>query len=351
MESNPKQGDMIVTYDLIIDPELRDHLESVSGMQQSMLEDALLAAGGPSDPITVWKGTKIIVDGHRRYGICERHGLPYKTREQEFADKQAVKDWMDEYQGSRRNQSGHAQALLFARRVEAVSRKLGAKHGAVHGAVKIVSEEQGVSERTVYRLKSYADAFQGLPKDIQDGLTSGRIPASQSDVCELAELPEVHQRAVVNLVLNGDFKHLGRAIRGEDAEVEESDIESVPTTDRLSEMPDTDEDLDEDEPVENLDSEPDEDEAEDFEPEEDEDEPEPDDDDDDVRSSSERAASVARPPHRPVSQVLDEVEKHLIKAAKLVDEIRRAGPARHKGLLTLFHQVSEQIEEWRTDGV
>lgn len=58
------------------------------------------------EPLTVWEneaGQSILVDGHNRYRICGKHGLPYSVRKMPFKDIEAAKIWMLENQMGRRN--------------------------------------------------------------------------------------------------------------------------------------------------------------------------------------------------------------------------------------------------------
>jgi hypothetical protein len=328
-------------YDLIIDPELRDHLEAPSSVQDGMLETDLVRCGGPMEPITVWRGKKIIVDGHRRYGICQRKKLPYRVREMDFPDVQAVKDWMDILQGSRRNQSPHAQAMLLARRAEAMRRNR--SDLSVQSSIEMVARDSGTSDRTVFRAMSYSKAIKSLPADIQALIESRALRGQQADVIALAEFDEDRVRAIVRSVMDGEFKTLRHALRGDMDDSEQRD-DIPPREDDLAEPEEFEGEFDDAyEEEENLDSEPEEtDDDEELPPEPVEEE------DDDLPPTRTDKVSV-EPTRRPVIQVLNEADKHLGKLVRLMDEIKRACPARHKGVMTLARQISELIEEWQDE--
>jgi hypothetical protein len=61
--------------------------------------------GRATDPLTVWNTPEgdVLVDGHHRYEICTRLGLPYETRRVAFSDVAAVRKWMLDHQFARRN--------------------------------------------------------------------------------------------------------------------------------------------------------------------------------------------------------------------------------------------------------
>ncbi len=85
------------------DPELRAFLPDLDRETKAMLEDSIKKAGKARQPIEIWKGKDIIVDGHNRYEICTRLGLPFTTLELDFGNKQEAKAHMLDVQISRRN--------------------------------------------------------------------------------------------------------------------------------------------------------------------------------------------------------------------------------------------------------
>lgn len=85
---------------LIIDPEFKNLIppltaEEYAGLEESILQD------GCRDALIVWN--HILIDGHNRYEICTRHGIPFDTVEMYFEDRDAVKLWMMKNQLARRN--------------------------------------------------------------------------------------------------------------------------------------------------------------------------------------------------------------------------------------------------------
>jgi hypothetical protein len=86
---------------LKIDSEFQALIPPLTEGQRADLEAALVAAGRAIDPIRHWRGT--VVDGHNRFEICERLGLPYDTQALDLPSREAVKDWMLRYQRGRRN--------------------------------------------------------------------------------------------------------------------------------------------------------------------------------------------------------------------------------------------------------
>ena len=69
--------------------------EEFKQLERNILEE------GIRDPLVTWNG--ILVDGHNRYRIAQEYDIDFTTVEKEFADMNAVKEWMVNNQLGRRN--------------------------------------------------------------------------------------------------------------------------------------------------------------------------------------------------------------------------------------------------------
>ena len=70
----------------ILDEEFRTLLpplnpEDFNQLEQSILED------GCRDFLVVWAEEKVLIDGHNRFAICKKHGLPFGIELKSFADR------------------------------------------------------------------------------------------------------------------------------------------------------------------------------------------------------------------------------------------------------------------------
>ena len=86
--------------DIRIEPELEQLLPPLSEKELGGLEADILKNGVIS-PIIVWDG--LIVDGHHRYAICQKHDLQFETKNMEFDSIDAAKYWVWTHQDNRRN--------------------------------------------------------------------------------------------------------------------------------------------------------------------------------------------------------------------------------------------------------
>lgn len=96
-------------YTLIIDPEFRDLIPPLNEEELKMLEESIIANGCES-PLIVWNG--LIVDGHNRHAICQKHGIPFAVTEKEFSSREDAMLWMLRNQLGRRNLNSYQRSDL-----------------------------------------------------------------------------------------------------------------------------------------------------------------------------------------------------------------------------------------------
>ncbi|MGI8656370.1 MAG: hypothetical protein ACR2LC_14280 [Pyrinomonadaceae bacterium] len=95
------KGDLQPDRALLIDPELRALLPLHEPYIWEQLERSLLEFGKPIAPLDVWG--KTMLDGHARYLICMKHGLPFEVTQREFDSLSAAKIFILESQLLRKN--------------------------------------------------------------------------------------------------------------------------------------------------------------------------------------------------------------------------------------------------------
>ena len=78
--------------------------EEFKQLERNILEE------GIRDPLVTWNG--ILVDGHNRYRIAQEYDIDFETVEKEFADMNAVKEWMINNQFGRRNLNNYQRSVL-----------------------------------------------------------------------------------------------------------------------------------------------------------------------------------------------------------------------------------------------
>ena len=94
---------------LKIHSELQTLLPPLTDEECKGLEADIVAHGCLS-PLVTWDG--IIVDGHNRYEICQKHGLPFETIELTFDSLDQAKLWAWQHQEHRRNMTSYQRTAL-----------------------------------------------------------------------------------------------------------------------------------------------------------------------------------------------------------------------------------------------
>lgn len=85
---------------ITIDNEFRTLIYPLTWEEFAGLE-ALCLKYGIQDSLKTWNG--ILIDGHNRYEIAQKHGLEFETKEMEFSSRDDVKIWIIDNQLDRRN--------------------------------------------------------------------------------------------------------------------------------------------------------------------------------------------------------------------------------------------------------
>lgn len=115
---------------IIIDPEFSGLIQPLSDQERAGLEQNLLEYGC-LDPLVVWSQEQILLDGHNRKEICERHGIDYQIRQVELPDRDAAKLWIIRHQLGRRNITPYQRAELALMLESVIAEK--AKENQRHG--------------------------------------------------------------------------------------------------------------------------------------------------------------------------------------------------------------------------
>jgi len=96
--------------------ELRAYIDPLTPDEHDALERSILAEGC-RDALVLWGD--ILVDGHNRYGICSKHGLPFQTvQNTRFQSMEDVHLWMIDQHLGRRSVSDFQRGVLALRKKE-----------------------------------------------------------------------------------------------------------------------------------------------------------------------------------------------------------------------------------------
>jgi len=166
---------------IIIDAEFKNLLPALSNEESAGLE-ASLVAEGCRDSLIVWEEEGILLDGHNRWGICEKHGINYEIRKISLPDRDAAMDWIDANQAARRNITPDQLRLIRGRRYNRLKKKAHGREdrtfwGAQFGPPKTydsLAEEYGVSKNTIKRDAKFAEEVENTP-ELKKAVNEGKL--------------------------------------------------------------------------------------------------------------------------------------------------------------------------------
>jgi len=189
--------------DLKIDPELRDLIPPLTDGEYASLKESI-EKDGCREPLTIWKGQNIILDGHNRYEICRDLQVPFNTIEIELPDINAAKIWMIKNQKGRRNLAESQWAMLAVKLealyAEEAKGRMGSRtdlglnlgQGEFGRSAEKAAKDMGVSHQTVSFAKQVSN--RGIP-DLVKLVESGY--ASVSSAARATSLPAKTQAKIV----------------------------------------------------------------------------------------------------------------------------------------------------------
>lgn len=203
---------------IIINPALRDYIDPLTTQEFLALERSLLREGC-RDALVLWGET--LIDGHNRYVICQKHGLPFETRQNDqFGSIEDVMLWMIDNHLARRSVSNFQRGVLALRKKEIISerRKQLSNQEKAAEAEQAVKEPDPVSVETREEIAKVAGLSKPAVAQIEkirkaatpelvEAVRAGTI--SINTAATIAALPSEQQVAAVA----GGKKELQQAAR------------------------------------------------------------------------------------------------------------------------------------------
>lgn len=140
--------------------ELKEFIAPLSEEEIQRLENNILKEG-IRDPLILWKNNDhyVLIDGHNRYSIAQKHELKFPYKTMEFENKEEIEIWMVNNQLGRRNISSVQRRYLLGQKYETEKRMHGTnrftmlmEEGENKGKTKQkIAQEENISESTVMR--------------------------------------------------------------------------------------------------------------------------------------------------------------------------------------------------------
>ena len=131
---------------IVVQEDLKTYIDPLTADEHDALERSLLAEGC-RDALVLWGD--ILVDGHNRYGLCQKHGLPFTTvQNTRFRTLEDVHLWMIDQHLGRRSVSDFQRGVLALRKKQIVEERQAAARAAkkdAHMRAEVLGEAEPVS--------------------------------------------------------------------------------------------------------------------------------------------------------------------------------------------------------------
>lgn len=206
-------------------PEMKELLPPLTDEQFSLLEANILETGCYA-PIIVNEDL-VIIDGHNRYMICEKHGIPYRLTVFSFEDDLEAKQWALDTQKSRRNLTINELCKIAMKLRPEIEARAKAKQQEYHGnqyesgllatlpkvqndsinTRKELAETVGVGQRTMGKAMKIED---DAPRVVKDAVDNGELSIHQGynltkEIQDMA-LPDEEQEAAAKEAVEREIK-------------------------------------------------------------------------------------------------------------------------------------------------
>lgn len=170
-----------MTRNIQVDAEFQSLIPPLTADEYNGLEESLLQEGC-RDALILWGDT--LIDGHNRYEICSKHGIPFETSELFFSSRNDVIVWIIKNQFGRRNLPIYERARLALRLKPVIAEKAKENQGtrtdlcqksdkSPIDTKRELAAAAGVSHDTIAKVeKIEAKASPEVKEQLRDGTLS-----------------------------------------------------------------------------------------------------------------------------------------------------------------------------------
>lgn len=190
---------------MIIDQEFKNLIPELAPDEYAQLEENLIQ-NGIREPLSVWGET--LIDGHNRYDIAEKHGLPYETVSYEFPSRNDVIFWIIKNQFGRRNISNYDRAVLALKLKPVIAEK--AKEQQIRKPANSVSQK----------------SVEQKPIDTQKEL-SNMANVSHDTISKVEKIQIYATPEIIHKIQNGDIS-INKAYKDIKREEKRTEIKTSP---------------------------------------------------------------------------------------------------------------------------
>lgn len=204
-----------------IDTEFEQFIPPLLPEELRQLEENILKDGAILNPLILWNG--IIVDGHNRYRIAQKHPeISYTTIERKFPDRYAALAWICRNQLGRRNLNKKQRDYLLGKQYEAERQENGGLRNTnrntsgrfatgcqsdnlwkANKTCDRIAKEHQVSPRSVLRAHDFSksvDIADALSPGFKNDILTGVIRPTTKEVQAIAKADPEDRSAMVETI-------------------------------------------------------------------------------------------------------------------------------------------------------
>ena len=174
-----------------IDAEIKALLPVLTREESDTLEELILDGMHIDDLVVgLLDGDEILVDGHNRKLIADKHGLCYETRTKKFSSREKMIQWVIDNQLGKRNLTDERRAYYRGKEYLNTKKSVGNPQLAQNDTIgktqgktaETLADKHGVSRETIKRDAAFAEAVDELPKPEKEAVLSGQSGESKQAI-------------------------------------------------------------------------------------------------------------------------------------------------------------------------
>lgn len=207
---------------LKVDPEFAILMQPVLDIDTDDLAIDLLEYGC-KEPIITWHG--YILDGHKRYRICQEYNIPYETQQLQLDSRASALQWICCHLLKKNHLVNENRKYLIGKRYELektlATREINLKHKNEEAAPTLhqllsqkaikMSDEYHISIGTVKKYNLYSKALDKIASEsphILSKIRSGQLRISHENVIEISRFPAEDIHKLSDAVSRGNISRL-----------------------------------------------------------------------------------------------------------------------------------------------
>jgi len=219
-----------------IDKKLQAKIPPITEDSFKQLEVNILEEGC-RDSLIVWSGENLLLDGHNRYKICNKHDIDFDTNEIDLENREEAINWIINNQLGRRNLTPEEISYLRGQRYKEEKKAATGRSDRDFGGDKMsppkrtrdrLAEEFKTTAKTIERDAKFAESVDAVVELVGDD-EDAQIKAKQNilsrdkkitkkDTTQIAEIAKENKekaKTVLKKVQTGEVKNVDEALRAE----------------------------------------------------------------------------------------------------------------------------------------